>query len=163
MSKLVNGHLNIQSNLTAGQPVSMPYLTGQAGTSAMAPSSLGPGRRDIRVKVSFFLFFCRKILVTFLLVIAKYTKRSKLRKGISFGLQFKEIQSLMVGGHDGKRVWRLITVSTSRKQDEEKADASLAFSFPLRVEYRTSAHRMELPAFQSGSSILIYGKIHTRR
>lgn len=143
--------------------MSRPYLTGQAGTSAMAPSSLGPGRRDIRVKVSFFLFFCRKILVTFLLVIAKYTKRSKLRKGISFGLQFKEIQSLIVGGHDGKRVWRLITVSTSRKQDEEKADASLAFSFPLRVEYRTSAHRMELPAFQSGSSILIYGKIHTRR
>lgn len=124
----------------------------------MAPSSLGPGRRGIRVKVS---FFCRKILVTFLLVIAKYTKRSKLRKGISFGLQFKEIQSLMVGRHDDKGVWRLITVSTSRKQNEKKVDASLASSFPLRVEYRTSAHRMELPAFQSGPPF--YGKIHNRR
>lgn len=154
MSKLVNGHLNSQSYLTAGQPVSMPYLTRQAGTSAMAPSSLGPGRRDIRVKVS---FFCRKILVTFLLVIAKYTKRSKLRKGISFGLQFKAVQSLMVGRHDDKRMWRLITVSTSRKE----ADASLASSFPLRVEYRTSAHRMELPAFQSGPPF--YGKIHNHR
>lgn len=83
MSKLVNDHLNIQSNLTAGQLVSMPHLTGQAGTFAMAPSSLGLERRDIREKVS---FFCRGILFTSLVAMARYMKRSKLRKEDLFWL-----------------------------------------------------------------------------
>lgn len=117
-------NINIQLNLTAG-PHLLPHLIGQAGTSAMAPCSLEPGRREAAEKrllgESTSHFSCCYDCIR---------EEAYWRWRVCFVSWFKRTQSTMLESYDSESE----AACHRRKEKEMHPGAPLAFPMPLSVQ-----------------------------